>query len=127
MNEFNKIIFTIILLLSFQYAAFIEFETNKTNKSDKISINRKLNEKKIRKRKIRIFIDDTYLKSQNNGKYTIVINSLKQAVNYWSKLLKVERLTYKINSGMMNDCGINSYSTELLNGLNTDLKNIKFI
>ena len=121
MNEFNKIIFTIILLLSFQYSIFIEFETNKTNKSDKISINRKLNEKKIRKRKIRIFIDDTYLKSQNNGKYTIVINSLKQAVNYWSKLLKVERLTYKINSGMMNDCGINSYSTELLNGLNTDL------
>ena len=64
-------------------------------------INRKLNEKKIRKRKIRIFIDDTFIKSQNNGKYTIVINSLKQAVNYWSKLLKVERLTYKINSKMM--------------------------
>ena len=42
----------------------------------------------------------------------ILINSLKQTVNYWSKLLKVERLTYKINSEMMDDCRINSYSTE---------------
>ena len=70
MNELNKLIFIIILLLSFQYSIFIEFETNKTNKSDKISINRKLNEKKIRKRKIWIFIDDTYIKSQNNGRYS---------------------------------------------------------
>ncbi len=121
MNKLNKTISIIILLLSIQYAFLVEFGTNKTNKNDKISINRKLNEKKIRKRKIRIFIDDTYIKSQNNGKYSTVINSLKEAVNYWSKLLKVERLTYKIKSEMMYDCGIPNYSTELNNGLNADL------
>ena len=121
MNKLNKIIYIVILIISFQNALFVQLSSNNTNENEKVSLNRKLNEKKIRKRKIRIFIDDTYIKSQNNGRYTVVINSLKQSVNYWSKLLKVERLTYKITSDMMTDCEIPTYNTELINGYNTDL------
>ena len=122
MNKLHKTIFILIFLILIQNAFFTEFlSNNNPNKDDKIISNRKLNEKKIRKRKIRIFIDDTYMKSQNNGKYSIVINSLKQSVNYWSKLLKVERLSYKITSNLMENCGIPKYSSELINGVDADL------
>ena len=121
MNKLIKIIFIFILILSIQNAFFTEISSNITNKNETITSNRKLNEKKIRKRKIRIFIDDTYIKSQNNGRYSTIINSLKQSVNYWSKLLKVERLTYKLTSKMMDSCGISKFSPELINGYDTDL------
>ena len=66
-----------------------------------------------RKRKIRIFIDDTYMKSQNNGKYSVVINALTSAANYWSKILKVERLDFKLTKNMFDSCLIKKYHPDL--------------
>ena len=66
-----------------------------------------------RKRKIRIFIDDTYMKSQNDGKYSVVINALTSAANYWSKILKVERLDFKLTKNMFDSCLIKKYHPDL--------------
>ena len=62
-----------------------------------------------RKRKIRIFIDDTYKKSQNEGKYSVIINALTSAANYWSKILKVERLDFKLTKNMFDSYLIKQY------------------
>ena len=78
---------------------------------------------KKRKRKIRIFIDDTYMKSQNNGKYTVVKNALTNAANYWSKILKVERLDFKLKKYMFDNCVMKQYHPDLdeTKGIEADL------
>jgi len=76
-----------------------------------------------RKRKIRIFIDDTYMKSQNNGKYSVVINALTNAANYWSKILKVERINFKLTKNMFDICLMQQYHPDLdeSRGIEADL------
>ena len=70
-------------------------------------------ENQKRKRKLRIFIDDTYMKSQNNGKYSVVINALTNAANYWSKILKVKRLDFKLTKNMFASCLLKQYHPDL--------------
>lgn len=102
----------IVIIFISNFLIFKQDSSNNQNKNNNQTEKRNLFQK-IRKRKIRIFIDDTYMKSQNNGKYSFFINSLKNAANYWSKILKVERLQYKLTKPMFSDCQVNIYNSDL--------------
>lgn len=80
-KNLNILIF--ILFIS-NFLIFKQDSSNNRNKNNNQTEKRNLFQK-IRKRKIRIFIDDTYMISQNNGKYSFFINSLKNAANYGQK------------------------------------------
>ena len=53
------------------------------------------------------------MKSQNDGKYSVVTNALTSAANYWSKILKVERLHFKLTKNMFDSCLIKQYHPDL--------------
>ena len=114
MNRFQIKIYIVILLLCFQCTYLIHQRSYNRIKRKFVN-KRDLNENKIRKRKIRIYIDDTYINSQNNSKYKIVINSLESAAYYWSKILKVERLPYKLTHTLFDVCKMKSFSPKLSN------------
>ena len=123
MNRFQIKIYIVILLLCFQCTYLIHQRSYNRIKRKYVN-KRDLNENKIRKRKIRIYIDDTYINSQNNSKYKIVINSLESAANYWSKILKVERLPYKLTHTLFDVCKMKSFSPKLSNtniGIEADI------
>ena len=63
------------------------------------------------------------MKSQNNGKYTVVKNALTNAANYWSKILKVERLDFKLKKYMFDNCVMKQYHPDLdeTKGIEADL------
>ena len=112
----------IILLFSLNILISLQCQTNFYNKK-KINFPKRNLKQNVRKRKIRIFIDETYLKSQNNGKYSVVINALTNAANYWSKIIKVERLNFKLTKNMFDSCLINQYNPDLdeAKGIEADL------
>ena len=104
----------IIFAFSLNFLQYLECPTNSYIKK-KIDIPRRNLKDEIpkRKRKIRIFIDNTYMKSQNNGKYSLIIKALNSAANYWSKILKVERLDFKLTKNMFESCMIKKYHENL--------------
>lgn len=63
------------------------------------------------------------MKSKNDGKYTVVINALTSAANYLPKILKVERLDFKLTKNIFNSCLINQYHPDLKEnkGIEADL------
>ena len=110
-SQLNSI-FLILLLINFSIYFQCPINSYKKKKINSPKRNLDLGIQK-RKRKIRIFIDDTYMKSQNDGKYSIVINALNSAANYWSKILKVERLDFKLKKYMFDSCLIKQYHPDL--------------
>ena len=114
----------IIFLFFLNFSLYLQCPMNSLKKKVINSPKRNLIEHtKKRKRKIRIFIDDTYMKSQNNGKYTVVKNALTNAANYWSKILKVERLDFKLKKYMFDNCVMKQYHPDLdeTKGIEADL------
>ena len=114
----------IIFLFFLNFSIYLQCPMNSLKKKIINSPKRNLIEHtKKRKRKIRIFIDDTYMKSQNNGKYTVVKNALTNAANYWSKILKVERLDFKLKKYMFDNCVMKQYHPDLdeTKGIEADL------